>query len=96
MKLLKEYFIIKIDKTQIKHINKNCSVRISSLFGKNYNHYFFYCPENLLNKIQKFISRLDAAKIYISSPAEIAKSQGKLFKYNVKELYLNNGKIISL
>ncbi len=111
MKLLKEQFIAKIDKVQIKQINDNCSIRLSHIKGnynykhscrlspktdKSYNHYFFYCPDYLLSKIEKFTSKIDSAKIYISSPTEIAKSQGKLFKYNVKELYLNNGMIISL
>jgi tRNA A37 threonylcarbamoyladenosine dehydratase len=97
MKLLKKHFLIKIDKVQIKQINKRCSVRISTLIDKqNYNHYFFYCPDFLLPAIEKSSGKFQSAKIYTATNDDISKSKGKLFKYNVLELYLDDGKIIAI
>lgn len=86
----------KIDKIQIKQINDRYSIRLSTSTGDNYAHYFFYLSTSTFPKIENIINKIDSIKVYISSPAEIVQSKGRLFKYNVSELYLDNGKIISL
>ena len=96
MKLLKKHFLTKIDKIQIKQINDGYSIRLSTSTGENYAHYFFYLSGTIFPKVKNAINKIHSIKVYISSPAEIAQSKGKLFKYNVSELYLDNGKIISL
>lgn len=96
MKLLKKYFLTKIDKVQIKQINDRYSIRLSNSSGNKYVHYFFYISDSIFPKIKNIIDKVESIKVYISSPAEIAQSKGKLFKYNVSELYLDNGQIISL
>ena len=112
MKLLKKYFLTKIDKIQIRQINGRYSIRLSSKLDMNYNyrascrlsplnnkaykHYFFYLSNSLFPKVKNAINKVESIKVYISSPAEIIQSKGRLFKYNVSELYLDNGKIISL
>lgn len=96
MKLLKKYFLTKIDKIQIKQINDQYSIRLSGLNGDNYNHYFFYLSQSVFSRFENIINKIDSIKVYSSYPTEIIQSKGKLFKYNVSELYLDNGKIISL
>jgi hypothetical protein len=97
MKLIKHDFLIRIDKIQIKTINDRVSVRVSSKIDlKNHNHYFFYLPDSLFIKVKKVLDKISSARISTNSPRQIAESKGKLFRYSVKELYLDNGKIISL
>lgn len=97
MKLLKKYFLTKIDKVQIKQINDRHSIRLSTLStGKNYEHYFFYLDSAIFLKIQNIFDKIDSIKVYVSSPDEIRESKGELFRYNVAELYLRGGKIITL
>ena len=96
MKILKKHFVAKVDKVQVKRINDNFCIRFSTLHGNNYNHYFVYFnKDKFTNQINRVINSISHIRVFMCSPFEVRESKGKLYKYNVSELYLNNGKIIS-
>jgi hypothetical protein len=100
VKIIKNNFLAQVHKIQTKCINNNYTIGFISPQDMRYKSinrkYLLYVPEGCFCKLERILDKIKFIKVSISSQSDIKKSKGKLFRYNVSELYLDNGAIISL